>query len=214
MFITFEGVEGSGKTVQAKLLADSLAARGLAILLTREPGGTDIGDQIRAVLHDTRNTAMLATTEILLYSAARAQIVGQSIRPALAGGQIVISDRYADSTLAYQGYGRGLDLDALRFITAFATGGLTPDITFFLDVDVEEGLRRKQKAYHAQGDELNRMDQQSLDFYRRVRAGYLTMVACEPRRWVVLNGQRDVQAVHADVRAVVDQRMREGRRAS
>jgi dTMP kinase len=208
MFITFEGVEGCGKTVQARLLAEHLRQLGLPVVLTREPGGTAIGDQIRAVLHDTGNTAMLPTSEILLYSAARAQIVGQLIRPALAAGQIVVCDRYADSTLAYQGYGRGLDMEALQYITLFATGGLRPDLTLLLDVDVEAGLVRKQAAFRARQDELNRMDQQTVDFYSRVREGYRTLVAQEPGRWVVIDAARDIAAVQDEIRSVVAPRLR------
>ncbi|MCK4450849.1 MAG: dTMP kinase, partial [Anaerolineae bacterium] len=138
MFITLEGPDGSGKTTQIRLLAEWLREQDYEVVLTREPGGTDIGDQIRVVLHDPRNTAMDARTEILLYSASRAQHVAQRIRPALAAGKIVISDRYADSTLAYQGYGRGLNLETLRTITAFATGGLMPDLTLYLDITSQE----------------------------------------------------------------------------
>lgn len=207
MFITFEGVEGCGKTVQARLLAEHLRQMGLPVVLTREPGGTAIGDQIRAVLHDTANTAMLPISEILLYSAARAQIVGELIRPALAAGQVVVCDRYADSTLAYQGYGRGLSLDVLRYITAFATGGLIPDLTLLLDVDVEAGLRRKHAAFRAQRDELNRMDQQTVDFYTRVRDGYKALVAQEPNRWVVIDASRDIDAIQDEIRSVVGPRL-------
>lgn len=123
MFITFEGPEGSGKTTQIKLLVTHLQEQGRQVIATREPGGTAIGDQIRACLHDVSNTAMTAAAELLLYSASRAQLVGELIRPALAQGSIVLCDRYADSTLAYQGYGRGLDVATLRQITRFATGG-------------------------------------------------------------------------------------------
>ena len=128
-FITLEGPDGSGKSTQAARLAEHLRARGYDVLLTREPGGTPIGDQVRQVLHSLHNTEMHPRTEILLYSASRAQHVYQIIRPHLERGGVVVSDRYYDSTLAYQGYGHGLDLDALRQITAFATGGLAPDIT-------------------------------------------------------------------------------------
>jgi dTMP kinase len=210
MFITFEGPEGSGKTIQARLLAEYLRSRDLPVLLTREPGGTEIGDQIRSVLHDTRNTAMLPAAEILLYSASRAQIVGQVIRPALEAGQIVLCDRYADSTLAYQGYGRRLGLQTLRLVTAFATGGLVPDLTIYLDISVEAGLRRKQVAFQSGQGEWNRMDQQSTDFYRRVREGYLDMAAQEPGRWALVNADRDIQEIHAEVRSLVEKRV--GRR--
>jgi dTMP kinase len=186
VFITLEGPDGSGKTTQARLLAEWLREQGYEVVLTREPGGSDIGDQIRAVLHDPRNTAMNARTEILLYSASRAQHVAQRIRPALAAGKIVISDRYADSTLAYQGYGRGLDLETLRTITVFATGGLTPDLTLYLDVAPQEGLQRRLLG----GGEWNRLDAEALEFHQRVRAGYLALVEQEPEHWVVVDGRR------------------------
>ena len=173
-FITFEGIEGSGKTTQARLLIDWLRTRTDQVLHTREPGGTAIGDQIRAILLDPHHEEMAPEAEILLFSAARAQIVQQVMRPRLADGWIVICDRFADSTLAYQGYGHGLPLDELRQITRFATGGLTPDLTIYLDMDVETGLRRKAQT----PAEWNRMEAQGLDFHRRVRAGYLALAAC------------------------------------
>jgi dTMP kinase len=203
VFITFEGPDGSGKTTQARLLAEWLRERGYEAVLTREPGGTDIGDQIRTVLHDPANGAMDARTEILLYSASRAQHVAQRIRPALAAGQIVVSDRYADSTLAYQGHGRGLDLETLRQITDFATGGLTPDLTLYLDIPPEEGLERRQVG----GDEWNRLDAEALDFHQRVRTGYLRLIKAEPERWVVVNGDRPVEEVREEIRGVVEERM-------
>ena len=203
MFITLEGPEGCGKTTQIHLLADWLREQGYEVVLTREPGGTDIGDQIRGVLHDLRNTAMDARTEILLYSASRAQHVAQLIRPSLAAGKIVISDRYADSTMAYQGYGRGLDREMLGTITAFATGGLTPDLTLCLDITPEEGLQRRRLG----GDEWNRLDAETLEFHQKVRAGYLELVKQEPGRWVVINAARSVEEVQAEIRAVVQARL-------
>jgi dTMP kinase len=204
VFITFEGPDGSGKTTQARLLAGWLRERGYEAVLTREPGGTDIGDQIRTVLHDPANGAMDARTEILLYSASRAQHVAQRIRPALAAGQIVISDRYADSTLAYQGYGRGLDLETLRQITDFATGGLTPGLTLYLDIPPEAGLERRQVG----GDEWNRLDAEAIEFHQRARAGYLELMKGEPERWVVVNGARPVEEVQEEIRGVVEGRLR------
>ena len=203
MFITLEGPEGSGKTTQARLLAAWLRDQGYQVTLTREPGGTDIGDQIRAVLHDPENSAIDARTEILLYSASRAQHVAQRVRPALAAGEIVVSDRYADSTLAYQGYGRGLDLEALRRITGFATGGLTPDLTLYLDIPAEAGLQRRQLG----GGEWNRLDAESLDFHQRVRAGYLELVKQEPERWAVIHAARSVEEVQAEIQDVVQGRL-------
>jgi dTMP kinase len=144
------------------------------------------------------------SSETLLYSAARAQLVAERIRPGLARGAIVVCDRYADSTLAYQGYGRGLDLGRLRAITAFATGGLVPDLTVWLDLDAAEGLRRRQHS----GQEWNRMDQLPLELHERVRAGYRELAAADPGRWVRVDGTAPVQEVHERVVAVVEERLR------
>lgn len=199
LFISFEGPDGSGKTTQARLLVEWLRQQGYPVVLTREPGGTDIGEQIRLVLHDPHNTEMDARTEILLYSASRAQLVAQCIQPALEAGHIVVSDRYADSTLAYQGYGRGLDLEVLRAITAFATRGVLPDLTLYLDVAPEEGLQRRR----AEGGEWNRLDAEASDFHRRVRAGYLELASSDPQRWVIVDAARPVEEVQAQIRQVV-----------
>lgn len=206
MFITFEGPDGSGKTTQIAPLVAYLRERGFTVFQTREPGGTSIGDQIRAVLHDVGNTAMHPHTEILLYAASRAQLVHEEIRPRLARGEIVVCDRYADSTLAYQGYGHGLDLPTLRTILAFATGGLQPDLTLYLDVTAEEGLQRRQHAAE-DGDEWNRMDAQSLAFHRRVREGYLALIAEAPARWARIDASAAREAIQAHIRAIVDRRL-------
>ncbi|HET92313.1 MAG TPA: dTMP kinase [Chloroflexi bacterium] len=203
MFITFEGPDGSGKTTQIHLLARWLREKNYQVVVTREPGGTEIGDQIRRVLHDPRNSAMDYRAEILLYSASRAQHVAQRIRPDMEAGKIVISDRYADSTLAYQGYGRGLDLEILRLITAFATGGLGPDLTLYLDITPEEGLQRRRLG----GDEWNRLDAEALDFHHRVRMGYLALVDQEPERWAVIDAARPVEDVQAAIRKVAQARL-------
>jgi dTMP kinase len=204
IFITFEGPEGSGKTTQIGLLAAHLRAKGHDVLTTREPGGTRIGDQIRAVLHDIANVEMVPEAESLLYSASRAQLVGQVIRPALAQGTIVLSDRYADSTTAYQGYGRGLDLDLLKQITEFATGGLTPHLTIYLDCPVEEGLDRKRRASALEAGEWNRLDQETVEFHRRVRQGYLTLAADEPDRWLLLDAGRSVEGLQGEIQRAVE----------
>jgi len=205
MFITLEGPEGSGKTSQLPGLAETLRSHGYALLTTREPGGTSIGDQIRQVLFDLDNKTMHPRTEILLFQASRAQLVEEIIRPALKAGTIVLCDRYADSTLAYQGYGHGVDLDALRQIVSFATGGLKPDLTVFLDVPVEEGLKRRNK-----GGDWNRLDDYDLAFHRRVRAGYAELIAAEPDRWVVVNSAQPPQTVAAELKKVVLDRIKQG----
>jgi len=203
LFITFEGPDGSGKTTQVQRLAERLRAHGCDVLTVREPGGTSIGEQIRAVLHSLDNREMHPRTEILLYCASRAQLVGQIIRPHLQAGGVVICDRYADSTLAYQGYGRQLDLPTLRVILDFATGGLKPDLTFYLDIDVEAGLERRRIG----GDEWNRMDDLAIEFHRRVRAGYLEMVAQEPARWVLVDAARDAETIAGEIWNIVGQRL-------
>jgi len=203
-FITFEGPDGSGKTTQIQRLYDTLRREGYRALWVREPGGTEIGDQIRAVLHDTRNAGMLPNAELLLYSASRAQLVGQTIRPALEAGVTVLCDRYAESTLAYQGYGRGLDLQALKTITDLTTGRLRPDLILYLDIDAEEGLRRRQSSSQTGTGEWNRMDQQELEFYHRVRAGYLQMAAEEPHRWFILDATRSIADLQASIQARVE----------
>ncbi len=194
-FITLEGPEGSGKSTQAPRLADHLRQKGWSVLLTREPGGTPIGDQIRAVLHDLGNTSMHPRTELLLYSASRAQIVNEVIRAHLASGVTVVSDRYADSSMAYQGYGQGLPLEDLRTITAFATGGLIPDLTFLLDLPVSVGLARRRGS-----DEWNRLDAYQIEFHERVRAGYAQMVAADPTRWLVVDASLESEQVWQQMR--------------
>jgi len=200
MFITFEGSEGSGKSTQIPLLATYLSKLGYQIQTTREPGGTRIGEQVRLCLHDVANTDMTPAAEVLLYSASRSQLVEEVIKPALAEGKIVLSDRYADSTLAYQGYGRQLDLVALTSITRFATGGLEPDLTIFLDIDVEEGLSRRTTG----GEEMNRMDLQRLEFYQRVRQGYLTLAAAKPNRWTIIDASRPASQVQEEIRRCLE----------
>jgi len=202
MFITFEGIEGSGKTTQIPCLVEFLEQAGYTVVTTREPGGTAIGDQIRNILLDFNNTDMQIRTEVLLFQASRAQLVEQVIRPSLAKGFLVISDRYADSTLAYQGYGYQLDLAQLQEIVRFATGGLKPDLTLLLDVDVEEGLRRRFG-----GGGKNRLDAYDPDFYHRVRQGYHLLVQAEPQRWVVIDAGRSPDQVQRDIRRVVHQRL-------
>jgi len=198
MFITLEGPEGSGKTSHLPDLAEFLREKGWKVLTTREPGGTAIGDQVRQVLMRIDNTAMNPRAETLLFLAARAQLVDQIIRPALAEGSVVISDRYGDSTLAYQGYGHGNDLSIIRQMLAFATGGLVPDLTLLLDVDPTIGLRRKKTV-----GEWNRLDAYELEFHRRVRAGYLELVREDPKRWTVLDASQPREMVQSALRQAI-----------
>ncbi len=203
LFITFEGPDGSGKSTQIGLLSATLTAAGYDVLTVREPGGTAISEQIRDVVHSLRNREMSDRAECLLYNAARAQLVDQLILPHLQRGGMVLSDRYADSTLAYQGYGRGLNLSAVRSVIAFATNQLKPDVTFYLDLEVEEGIERRKHG----GGEWNRLDDQTLEFHRRVRAGYLQMVSEEPDRWVCIDAAREVEVIQADIRAEVEKKL-------
>ena len=202
MFITLEGPEGSGKTSQLPRLAEYLRQHGFEVLTTREPGGTSISEQIRTVLHNLENKEMNPRTEILLFQASRAQLVEQVIRPHLDKGGVVLSDRYADSTLAYQGYGHQIDIESLRALVTFATGGLKPDLTLLLDVDVETGLRRKELK-----GEWNRLDAYNLDFHQRVRRGYLNLVQQEPARWVVIDASQPPGKVQETMRKVVAEKL-------
>ena len=200
LFVTFEGPEGSGKSTQIRRLAAVLEQQGQAVLATREPGGTAIGNAVRAVLLNPAHTEMSPRAETLLFNAARAQIVDQVIRPALAAGQIVLCDRYADSTLAYQGYGHGQPLPPLVALGEYATGGLRPDLTFYLDIDVRVGLERKRAGA---AEEWNRMEEKTLAFHQAVRAGYLALAAAEPTRWVVLDAAQSADAIHAAIWAAI-----------
>ncbi|HET6596059.1 MAG TPA: dTMP kinase [Anaerolineales bacterium] len=203
MFITLEGPEGSGKTSHIPPLVEYIREKGYVVFPTREPGGTSIGEQIREVIHDLKNVEMHPRTETLLYQAARAQIVEQVFKPRLKAGEIVISDRYYDSTIAYQGYGHQQDLEQVRALVKYATGGLVPDLTVLLDVDVEEGLRRKKKD-----NEWNRMDAYTVEFHKRVHTGYREMVKEEPNRWVVVDAGQKWDQVQEGLRKVIEEKLR------
>lgn len=204
LFITFEGPDGSGKTTQITLLAETLRSSGVPVLTTREPGGTRIGDGVRALLLDPELTEMNPRAETLLYCAARAQHVEQVIRPALAEGKVVLCDRYGDSTIAYQGYGHQQDVAALRLLVDYATGGLRPDLSLYFEIDVASGLRRKPA--HA----LDRLEANAIAFHERVRAGYHQMVREDADRWFVIDAAQPIETVHAvlwqRVQALVAQR--------
>lgn len=198
MFVTLEGPEGSGKTVVARRLAAELNARGHRVVLTREPGGTRLGERVRDILLGRADLGIDARADALLFNAARAQLVAEVIRPALAAGAIVLCARFADSTLAYQGYGAGLPIDELRDLARVATGGLEPDLTVLLDVDPEIGIRRKAPGAR------NRFESIDLEFHRRVRAGFLALAAEEPGRWRLVDSSRHIDRVFDDVLAIVE----------
>ncbi len=202
MFITLEGPEGSGKSSQLPALAEFLRAQGHDVICTREPGGTKIGDQIREVLVRMDNVELHPRTEILLFLSARAQLVEELVLPSLADGKIVICDRYGDSTLAYQGYGHGLDLEKLRMMLEFATGGLKPDLTILLDVDVLVGLKRKKAK-----DEWNRLDAYEISFHERVREGYHRLAEQDKKRWRIVDASQSPEIVQEQIRQLVIEAM-------
>jgi len=194
LFITFEGPDGAGKTTQLTLLADYLRQRGFAVVCTREPGGTDLGDKIRHLLLDPGNQAMSPQAEALLYMAARAQHVGELILPALSRGEVVLSDRYADSTIIYQGAARRLQRDDLAAINQFATDGLAPQLTILLDAEI--GLLGGRLAGRGEQD---RIEQESTSFHERVRLGFKELAATDPERIKIVPAVGDVEAIHQDV---------------
>jgi len=203
MFITLEGPDGSGKSTQAQLLTVFLRQHGYTVLLTREPGGTPIGEQVRSILNNLENTAMHPRTEILLFQASRAQHVEELIKPHLNKGDLVICDRYADSTLAYQGYGHQVDIAALRQVVEYATSGLKPDLTLLLDLEVEIGLKRRRG-----GGDWNRLDAYELAFHKRVREGYYQLMNEEPERWVLIDAAQTPEQVQEQITKIVISRLK------
>lgn len=200
LFITFEGPDGCGKSTQCQRLAEHLQSLGHNVLLTREPGGTEISQQVRQIIMDMKNKSMFPATEFLLFTSARAQLVREKIIPHLKGGGVVVADRYSDSSLAYQGFGHGIPLEIIRTITAFATDSLIPDLTLLLDIDAQRGLQRR----HANQAEWNRLDDYDLAFHQRVREGFLELAKAEPHRWRLLTADQPVDSLQKEVRRVVD----------
>ncbi len=201
-FITFEGPDGAGKSTHLRLLAPWLDEQGYKLVLTREPGGTPVADRIREALFASNDTNILGLTEAFLVNAARAQHVHELLLPSLEAGKLILCDRYADATLAYQGYGRGIDLSLLRQLIRIATDGLQPNLTIYLDLPVEVGLARKQAA-HDKGEELNHLDRMETAFHHRVAAGYKELIAAEPARWRVINASGTIEAIQESIRELL-----------
>jgi dTMP kinase len=202
-FITLEGPEGAGKSLQARLLGQFLEEQGWRVLLTREPGGTRVGDEIRHILLHAEDLAILPETEVLLLAAGRAQHVREAIIPALEDGVAVISDRYVDSTYAYQGGGHSLQMESLRPIQEYATGGLEPDLRILVDIPIEVGLRRR----HAEEGSVNRIDLAPSAFHQRVRDAFLALAKDNPQGWSVVDGRADVATVARNVHTEVESRV-------
>jgi dTMP kinase len=203
LFITFEGIEGCGKSTQAKLLAEYLQKRGFDVLSTREPGGPKISEEIREILLSNANEEMVPRTEVMLYMASRSQHTGEWIIPALEKGKIVISDRYYDSTIAYQGAARKIERNIIDTLTTFATFGLQPDVTLLVDLSAEIGLSRIEQK------NADRLERESLDFHRDVRTGFLSIAEREKDRFVILNGEDSVNEIHREIIKVIDEKIRD-----
>lgn len=197
-FITFEGGEGAGKTTQIKRLAEFLEAQGCDVVLTREPGGTPEAESIRDLVVQREGGDWDALSELLLFSAARCEHVSKLIKPSLAAGKTVICDRFSDSTLAYQGYGHGLDLNVIRHIDVIARGGIAPDLTFVLDIDVKVGLSRSRDRLA--GDTEDRFERLDIKFHERLRAGFLDIASMEPDRCRVLNASQDIDTLFSEIK--------------
>jgi len=203
MFLTFEGLDASGKTTQAQILVDALRTRGTAaVRFIREPGGTVISERLREILLDRRNLALSDLAELFLFSASRAQLVREVIAPALARGETVVCDRFADSTTAYQGYGRGLDLGAIGMVNELATSRTVPDLTVLVDIPVEEIVRRRTAA----GVSADRMEGGGREFFERVRQGYMAIARAHPERVVVVDGRRSIGLIAEEILRAVEER--------
>ena len=199
MFITFEGGEGSGKTTQIQLLTKALQSQGFLVEVTREPGGTAIGDDIRKILLDAKNAHMTPLCEMLLYWAARAQHLEEKIKPWLASGKVVLCDRFVDSTVVYQGYARDLDRPTIRQLETLVCQDLKPDVTFVLDIPVDRGLERANARMAGDSQKEDRFEQEKRDFHDRVHAGFLDLAEKEPNRFAVIDADRDIESIHNDI---------------
>lgn len=202
--ISFEGPEGAGKSSILEAILPLLEEKGIPYITTREPGGVDIAEKIRQVILDPDHTSMDAKTELLLYIASRRQHLVERVLPALAAGKVVLMDRFIDSSVAYQGYGRGLSVEDIEWLNQFATDGLKPDLTLYFDLDVEEGLARIARN---QEREVNRLDLEGLELHYKVRKGYLALAEKEPERIVKIDASQPFEAVLADVLTILEKRL-------
>lgn len=198
-FITFEGLEGAGKSTQAERLYSSLLKAGYPVVKTREPGGTDLGDAIRSILADRVFSSMAPMTEALLFSAARYEHIDKLILPAVQEGKIIICDRFADATVAYQCFGRGLDLELINQVNLIATKGIKPDLTFFLDIEPEKGFLRVTKRIESLNMELDRIENEKSEFFLKVRQGYLYLAKKEPERFKVIKAEGEVEEIYRKI---------------
>ena len=205
-FLTFEGVEGGGKTTQVPLLAEALRAQGREVLITREPGGTEVGQALRRILLEPAATPLASEAELLLMLADRAQHVHEVILPGLHANKVVISDRFLDSTIAYQGYGRGIPLDVLERLNAFVCGECMPALTLILDLPVTAGLQRANKR-RGVVEKTDTFEAEAVDFHERVRAGFLAVANAQPERVCLIKADRPVEVVHREILAIVWERM-------
>ena len=201
--ITFEGIDGSGKSTQIRMLENELKKLGVEFKTFREPGGTDLSEKIRTILLDKENIELISTAESLLFAAARAQLTAEQIKPAIAKGKFVICDRFIDSTIAYQGYGRGLDINKLEEINHIATAGLIPDITFILDISPESAEDRMESAAP------DRMEATGLEFFRRIRRGYHHIMDQNPNRYKIINGEQSPENVFKEIKEIIMQQFEE-----
>lgn len=207
-FITFEGPEGSGKSTQIRLLAEKLEAQGILVVCTREPGGTATGEAIRNILqHDAVDEPLGERAELLLFTASRAQLVNQVVLPALDAGKWVLCDRFIDSTMAYQGFARGMDVPTLDAINDFAIHGRKPDLTILLDLEIESGFDRLEERYEGGAESHDRFEREARDFHHRVRDGYHKLAVREPERFVIVDAGRSIGEVSSDVWSRVQEAM-------
>ncbi len=213
LFITFEGMEGSGKSTQFELLKSYLEQRGSNVLAVREPGGSVLGERIREMLLNSAGFGICPVSELFMYAACRAELVNDVIAPALKDNKIVLCDRFTDSTVAYQGFGRGIGLKDIECVNSIAAYGMKPDMTILLDIDAGQGIKRAWQRINSTNAGANREDRfekEEMEFHERVRQGYLKIAGAEPGRIRVIDGEREISLIHSDIRGIVDEMLRQG----